>query len=216
MGGPHRGAATTEVGTVTNHNTSGDAAFDHGYTFGTGIKVDETFVHDGGAFSNVSTQTNAGGVGNTNACVYDVVGHAWEFVNAVNAQQVATQACVQLCSWQFAQVNRALICPGNVWQQAKHTSQVQAVRFDQTVRQQMQLQVYLRRAGGLLVVGQNSDDNGLVAFDDSASQCGLSGISIGNGVSKSTQFATVGFQCFVVAFVAKSLSGCFDQGISRV
>src|SRR5690606_25480499 len=117
--------------------------FDHGNTQRAGVKVHEAFVHDGGAFTNVSTQAHARGIGNAHAFRYYVIGHAREFIHAVHAQNFAVQAGFQLRRRQIVQIHRAFVGPGDVWQQAEHTGQVQAVWLGQTVRQQVQFQVHL-------------------------------------------------------------------------
>src|SRR5690606_10042539 len=136
--GAHGRAAAAQVRTVAHDYAGRNTAFNHGNAQRAGVKVHKTFVHDGGAFTDVSAQTHAGGIGNTHAFRYHVVGHAREFIHAVHAQNFAVQAGFQLCRRQIVQIHGAFVGPGYVWQQTEHAGQVQAVGLGQTVRQQVQ------------------------------------------------------------------------------
>src|SRR5690606_8959440 len=91
--GAEDAAATAEVAVGLHEDTSGDAPFNHGGAFGTGVEVAEAFVHHGGAFTDVGTEAHARGVGNTHTAGDDVVGHARELVDGENFQGLAAQAC---------------------------------------------------------------------------------------------------------------------------
>lgn len=107
---------------------------------GSCVEVHEAFVHDRGAFGEVGTQTDAVGVGNAHTGGNDVVNHPRELVHAED-HNVA--ALAQARAGQFEAVNRggAEVGPHNVGQLAEDTVQVDAVRLDQAVREEVQTQV---------------------------------------------------------------------------
>src|SRR5690606_17078433 len=78
--GAHGGAATAQVGPFADHDTSRDPAFHHGSAFGTGIEVDEAFVHDRCSFTQIGSQANPRRIPDTHAAGYHVIGHFREFV----------------------------------------------------------------------------------------------------------------------------------------
>src|SRR5690554_3092187 len=118
--GAHRGAAATQVGALADDHAGGDAAFNHAGAFGTGVEVDETFVHYGSAFTHVCAQTNPRCVGDAHALWDHVIGHLRELVYRFHFQGAAFNTGLQLTLRQLVQVDGTFVGPGQVRQQAKN------------------------------------------------------------------------------------------------
>lgn len=136
--------AAAQVRAFADEYAGRHAAFDHTGAGSTGVEVDKALVHHGGAFADISAQAQARGVSDTHAVRHHVVGHFRELVDREDFQQLATQAGFQLTFGQLAEVDGALAGPGHVRQQRENAGEVQAVGFNQAVRQQVQLEVGLR------------------------------------------------------------------------
>src|SRR5690606_17463718 len=73
--GAHGAAAAAQVTAGADRHPGGNATFHHGGSFCTGIEVDKAFVHHGGAFAQIGTQTHTCGVGNAHTARHYVVAH---------------------------------------------------------------------------------------------------------------------------------------------
>src|SRR5690606_40468579 len=71
------------------------------------FKVHKTFVHDGGAFAEVGSQTYACRMRDPHAFRHNVVGHLGEFIDAGNFKQLTIEASLQLTFGQLCQINRS-------------------------------------------------------------------------------------------------------------
>ncbi len=141
-------------------------------------------MHHGGAFAHVGAQADTRSVSDTHAGRYHVVGHFRELVHREHFQQLATQAGFQLTFGQLIDVDGALAGPGHVRQLREHTGEAQAVRLDQAMGQQVQLEVGLRRGGQCSVFGQQGRDQRRVAFSQAAQQGGLGSVDAFECVSQ--------------------------------
>src|SRR5690606_12079400 len=84
--GAHGGTAAAQIRTGADHHARGDAAFDHAGPFGAGVEVDETFVHDGGAFAQVCAEAHTRRVSDAQAAGHHVVAHLGKLVHAGHFQ----------------------------------------------------------------------------------------------------------------------------------
>ena len=78
---PHNAAAAAQVAVITDKNPGRNTTFYHGGTFGAGIKVYKAFMHDSGAFTNISAQPDSGRISNTNASWNDIICHFRKLVD---------------------------------------------------------------------------------------------------------------------------------------
>src|SRR5690554_1987431 len=210
--GAHSGAAATQVGALADDHAGGDAPFDHAGAFGTGVEVDETFVHDGSAFAHVGAQTNPGGVGDAHALGYHVVGHLRELVYRFHFEGAAFNTGLQLTLRQLVQVDGTFVGPGQVRQQAENTVQLQGVGPGQAMGNQVQLQVHLRGAGCGVVCRQYGNHHRALAVGSLLGQLGLLGLAqLAQGVSKLAQLLCAGFDGLVAAFVVQRGFNHVDQ-----
>ena len=77
---------------------------------------------------------------------------------------------------QFGQVNGALAGPGDVGQQREDPGEVEAVRLDQTMGEQVQLEVGLGGADRRSIFGEEGGNQRPMAFCQAGQQLGLAGI----------------------------------------
>ncbi len=214
--GTHGRAAATEVRPFADEDTGRHTTFDHARAFGAGVKVDETFVHDGGAFANVGAQAYPCSVGDAHAGRDHVVGHLRELVHREPFQQLATQARFELQLGELGQVHGADVGPGHVWQQGEDTGQAHAVRLDQAVGQQVQLEVGLGRGGQCGVFSQQGGHQRLVAFCQTREQGGLCGIDASDGVGQLRGLGVAEGDGLVATLIAKDWCDGRDQLGARV
>jgi len=80
----HDRSAAANVRAVADHHARRNPALDHRRAQCPGVVVDEAFVHDRGARSQVGAQSHSVRVGDPDAVRYDVVDHAWELVDAID------------------------------------------------------------------------------------------------------------------------------------
>ena len=212
----HGRAAAAQVRALADEDASGNAAFDHARAFGAAVEVDEAFVHHGGAFADIGAQAHTGAVGDTHAGRHHVVGHFRELVHREHFQQLALQACFQLAFGQLAEVDGALTGPGHVGQQRENAGQAQAVRLDQTMRQQVQLEVGLRGAGQRGVFSQEGGDQRVVAFGQTGQQRRLSGVHAFQGFGQVSGLCGGEGDGLVAALVAELLGGLGYQLAGRI
>ncbi len=210
--GAHGRAAAAQVRTLADEHAGRDAAFDHAWAFGAGVKVDEALVHDGGAFADVGTQANPRAVGDAHTGRDHVVGHLRELVHREHFQQVAAQACFELLLGQFGQVDGALAGPGDVRQQREDAGQAHAMGLDQAVREQVQLQVGFRGRGQRAVLGQQGRHQRLLAFRQAGQQGGLSSVDRAHGFGQLRRLGGADGDGLVAAFVAQYRGDRLDQG----
>ncbi|MNN07182.1 hypothetical protein D3C81_1200010 [compost metagenome] len=117
---------------------------------------------------------------------------------------------------QFGQVDCALAGPGHVWQQREDAGQAQAVRLDQAMREQVQLQVGFRRGAQGGVFGQQGGDQWLVAFGQAGQQGGLGGVDPLEGVSQLRGLGIAESDGLVATFITQYRGDCRDQFGARV
>ncbi|MNH21082.1 hypothetical protein D3C79_808780 [compost metagenome] len=117
---------------------------------------------------------------------------------------------------QFGQVDCALAGPGHVRQQREDAGQAQAVRLDQAVRQQVQLEVGLWGRGQGRVIGQQGGDQRLVAFGQAGQQGGLGGIHAFHGFGQLRGLGVAEGDGLVATLVTENRGYCSDQFGARV
>ncbi|MNN41295.1 hypothetical protein D3C81_1554060 [compost metagenome] len=173
-------------------------------------------MHDGGAFADVGAQAYTGAVGNTHTGRHNVVSHLRELVDREHFQQLALEARFQLLLGQFCQVDGALAGPGDVRQQRENAGQAQAMRLDQAVREQVQLQIGFRGRTQGRVFGQYGGDQRLVAFGQTGQQRGLSAIDTLEGLGQLCGLGIAESDGLVATFIAQYWRDRSDQLGTRV
>ena len=76
-------------------------------------------MHDGGAFTQVGPQTDSGSVRNADPRRDHIVSHLWEFIDACDFEHRAFQSGVQLALRELFKVDRPLVRPRHIRQQAE-------------------------------------------------------------------------------------------------
>ena len=156
--GAHDRGAAADVGAVADDDAGGDAALDHGGAQGAGVEVHEAFVHDGGAVGEVRAEADPVGVGDPDAGGDDVVDHPRELVHAVDGDGAAP-AQPGAGQLEVLDGGGAEVGPDDVGELAEDAVEVDAVRLDQAVREQVQAQVGVGGVGRRLVeVDLDEDD----------------------------------------------------------
>ena len=114
------------------------------------VPVDEAGVHDRGARSEVRAQPNPVGVGDPDTGGHHVVGHPRELVDT---QHLDRSLAAQRQSGLLELLDRARADrrPHHVRHQVEDALEVEAARWRQAVREQVQAQVDVGRVGGRLV-----------------------------------------------------------------
>ena len=153
--GAHDRGAATDVRPVADDDSRGDPALHHRGAQRAGVVVDEAFMHDGRPAGEVRTEADPGGVGDAHTAGNHVVGHPRELVHAPHGHR--SPAAEQAQPRRLEPVHRArpLAGPHHVGQHAEHPVEVEPVRRDQPVGQQVQAQVGI---GRVRRCGVESDD----------------------------------------------------------
>ncbi len=142
--GAHDRGAAADVGAVADDDALRDPALHHRGAEGAGVVVDEALVHDDGPGREVGAEPHARGVGDPHARRHDVVGHPREPVEALDVDAVAPEV---LAAEEGRLLGRhgAPRGPEHDRQHAEDPVEVDRVRRDQAVGQQMEAQVGVGR-----------------------------------------------------------------------
>ena len=172
----HGAAASAQIAVCSHHHPGRDTAFDHGGTFGAGIKIDESFMHDGGALTEISPQPYPGCVSDTATRGHNIARHPGKFVHRHDFQAEVLQACLQLSTGQVDQVDGALVSPGDVNENTKQSLEIQGIRLGESVGQQVQLQIGFGNRGRRRIAVEESDNHQLGAGSQTLQQIGGRGL----------------------------------------
>jgi hypothetical protein len=158
--GAHDRGAAPDVGPVAHHDARADPALHHRGAERAGVEVDEALVHDGRAFGQVRTEAHPVGVGDADTGGQDVVGHPRELVDAEDADVAVCRREAQPGELEALHGAGAGAGPHDVGEQAEDAVEVDAVRGDQPVAEQVQPQpdVVGVGRGGLQVLDDGEDD----------------------------------------------------------
>jgi hypothetical protein len=138
------GRAAADVAAVADDDARGDPALDHGRAERACVEVHEALVHHRGAFGEMGAQADTIAVGDPHAGRHDVVGHPRELVHRVDRERHAGAAEAQPHFVDLGGMHGAVTAPRDVRQDAEDPVEVEAVRPDQPVREQVQPQVGVR------------------------------------------------------------------------
>ncbi len=146
----HRGGAAAHIRAVAHNNALRDAALDHGGAQGAGVEVYEALMHHGRTGRQVRAQAQTVAVTNAHAGGHHVIHQARELINVAHAQ-VAQLAQTNREVLELGGQHRAVVGPRNICEGAEQSVQVQLVRADQGVREQVQTQVGVHGILGSLI-----------------------------------------------------------------
>lgn len=146
----HRGGATAHIRAVAHHNALRNTALNHGGAQGAGVEVYKALMHHGRAGRQVRAQTQTVAVTNAHAGGHHVIHQARELINVAHAQ-VAQLAQTNRELLELGGQHRAVVGPRNICEGAEQSVQVQLVRADQSVGEQVQTQVGVHGILGSLI-----------------------------------------------------------------
>ncbi len=138
----HDRSAAADVGVLADEDTGRDAAFDHGRTFSAGVEVDEAFVHDRRAFTDIGAEAHARAVANTDIIQNNVLAHRRELVDGVDPKTCAEVLLVVSNSRQ----HRATVRPSNDRQDAEDAIKLDAMRLHLATAQEIHTQIRILNA----------------------------------------------------------------------
>ena len=99
--------AAAKIRSGANGHPLRDTAFDHVRAQCRRVEVHKALVHDGGAFAQVGTESDAAGISDAYACRNHVVHHFGELIDREDLQVEALCASVEQRLGQFSYLNRS-------------------------------------------------------------------------------------------------------------
>ena len=108
------GRCATKIGLVADDDALAHPTFDHRFSEGARVEVDEARRHDGGALANVGAEAYPSAVGNADTRRHHVVGHVRKFVHAVDAERIPVEPSTEYACIDLADRNRTLGGPRDV------------------------------------------------------------------------------------------------------